>query len=42
MAGVFAIARAEQARQTAGAAVTRPAWKNLVFTGPSVIHGSGL
>jgi hypothetical protein len=34
LAGVFAIARAEQARQAAGAAVTRPAWKNLVFTGP--------
>jgi hypothetical protein len=34
LAGVVAIARAEQARQAAGAAVTRPAWKNLVFTGP--------
>jgi hypothetical protein len=34
LAGVFAIARAEQARQAAGATVARPAWKNLVFTGP--------
>lgn len=34
LAGVIAIARAEQARQAAGAAVTRPAWKNLVFTWP--------
>lgn len=34
LAGVFAIARAEQARQAAGAVVSRLAWKNLVFTGP--------
>jgi hypothetical protein len=29
----IAVLRAEQARRQAGTAVTRPAWKNLVFTG---------
>jgi len=29
----IAVLRAEQARRRAGLAVTRPAWKNLVFTG---------
>jgi ATPase family protein associated with various cellular activities (AAA)/AAA lid domain-containing protein len=29
----FAVVRAEQARRQAGATITRPAWKNLVFTG---------
>jgi len=29
----FAAVRAEQARRQAGAAITRPAWKNLVFAG---------
>jgi hypothetical protein len=29
----LAVTRAEQARQAAGAAITRRAWKNLVFTG---------
>jgi hypothetical protein len=29
----IAVLRAEQARRRAGAAVTRPVWKNLVFTG---------
>jgi ATPase family associated with various cellular activities (AAA) len=33
LAGPIAVLRAEQARCQAGAAVTRPAWKNLVFTG---------
>lgn len=33
LAGPIAVLRAEQARRQAGAAVTRPAWKNLVFTG---------
>jgi hypothetical protein len=33
LASVLAVARAEQARQAAGAAIVRPAWKNLVFTG---------
>jgi hypothetical protein len=27
------VLRAEQARRTAGIAVSRPAWKNLIFTG---------
>ena len=27
------VLRAEQARRTAGIAISRPAWKNLVFTG---------
>ena len=31
--GLIAVLRAEQARRQAGAAVTRPAWKNLVFAG---------
>ena len=29
----IAVLRAEQARRQAGVAITRPAWKNLVFTG---------
>ena len=29
----FAVVRAEQARRQAGATITRPAWKHLVFTG---------
>jgi hypothetical protein len=33
LAGRIAVLCAEQARRQAGAAVTRPAWKNLVFTG---------
>jgi hypothetical protein len=33
LAGPIAVLRAEQARRQAGAAVKRPAWKNLVFTG---------
>ena len=33
LAGLIAVLRAEQARRQAGAAVRRPAWKNLVFTG---------
>jgi len=33
LAGPIAVLRAEQARRQAGTAVTRPAWKNLVFTG---------
>jgi ATPase family protein associated with various cellular activities (AAA)/AAA lid domain-containing protein len=33
LAGPIAILRAEQARRKAGAAVTRAAWKNLIFTG---------
>src|SRR5260370_26624495 len=33
LAGVIAVRRAELARRDAGIAVTRPAWKNLVFTG---------
>ena len=33
LAGVIAVIRAELARRDAGIAVTRPAWKNLVFTG---------
>jgi len=33
LAGPIAVLRAEQARRQAGAAVTRAAWKNLVFTG---------
>jgi hypothetical protein len=33
LAGVIAVIRAELARRDAGVAVTRPAWKNLVFTG---------
>jgi hypothetical protein len=35
---VIAVLKAEQARRKAGSAVRRPAWKNLVFTGPP---GSG-
>ena len=35
---VIAVLKAEQARRKAGAAVRRPAWKNLVFTG---LAGSG-
>jgi len=30
---LLTVLRAEQARRTAGIAVSRPAWKNLVFTG---------
>lgn len=30
-----AVVRAEQARRQAGATVSRPIWKNLVFTGPA-------
>ncbi|HEV3291491.1 MAG TPA: hypothetical protein VG123_21130, partial [Streptosporangiaceae bacterium] len=38
LAGMVAVLRAKKARRHAGASVTRPAWKNLVFTGgPS--HG---
>lgn len=33
LSGVVAVILAEQARQGAGAAVTRTSWKNLVFTG---------
>lgn len=33
MADVFAVIRAEQARISAGAVVTRRVWKNMVFTG---------
>ena len=33
LAEVIAVVRAERARRQAGAAVARPAWKNLVFTG---------
>ena len=33
LAGLIAVLRAEQARRQAGTAVTRAAWKNLVFTG---------
>jgi ATPase family associated with various cellular activities (AAA)/AAA lid domain len=33
LAGPIAVLRAEQARWKAGAAVTRAAWKNLIFTG---------
>jgi hypothetical protein len=33
LAGPIAVLRAEQARRQAGAAISRPAWKNLVFTG---------
>jgi hypothetical protein len=33
LAGPIAVLRAEQARRQAGTAVTRAAWKNLVFTG---------
>jgi SpoVK/Ycf46/Vps4 family AAA+-type ATPase len=33
LAGLVAVLRAEQARRQAGMAVTRPPWKNLVFTG---------
>ncbi|MGO8892010.1 MAG: hypothetical protein ACLQB1_20280, partial [Streptosporangiaceae bacterium] len=29
----IAVLRAEQARRQVGLAITRPAWKNLVFTG---------
>jgi hypothetical protein len=36
LAGLIAVLRAEQARRQAGAAVRRPAWKNLVFTGGRV------
>jgi AAA lid domain/ATPase family associated with various cellular activities (AAA) len=35
---VIAVLKAEQVRRKAGSAVRRPAWKNLVFTGPA---GSG-
>src|ERR1700722_4702402 len=33
LAGPIAVLRAEQARRQAGAAGTRPAWENLIFTG---------
>ena len=33
LAGPIAVLRAEQARRKAGAAVTRAAWKNLIFIG---------
>jgi ATPase family associated with various cellular activities (AAA) len=33
LAGPIAVLRAEQARRKVGAAVTRAAWKNLIFTG---------
>jgi SpoVK/Ycf46/Vps4 family AAA+-type ATPase len=34
----IAVLRAEQARRQAGLTITRPAWKNLVFTG---VPGTG-
>ena len=33
IADLLAVLRAEQARRHAGIAISRPAWKNLVFTG---------
>jgi hypothetical protein len=33
LAPLLTVLRAEQARRKAGIAITRPAWKNLVFTG---------
>ena len=33
LAGPIAVLRAEQARRQAGIEISRPAWKNLVFTG---------
>src|SRR5579859_5438654 len=33
LTGLIAILRAEQARRQAGIQISRPAWKNLVFTG---------
>jgi hypothetical protein len=33
LTGVIAVLRAEQARRQAGIQISRPAWKNLVFTG---------
>jgi hypothetical protein len=33
LAPLVTVLRAEQARRTAGIAISRPAWKNLVFTG---------
>ena len=33
LAALIAVLRAEQAHRQAGTAVTRAAWKNLVFTG---------
>jgi hypothetical protein len=33
LAGVISVLRAEQARRRAGIPVSRPAWRNLVFTG---------
>ena len=33
LAPLIMVLRAEQARRKAGIAISRPAWKNLVFTG---------
>ena len=33
LAPLITVLRAEQARRKAGIAISRPAWKNLVFTG---------
>jgi hypothetical protein len=33
LTGLITVLRAEQARRGAGIEITRPAWKNLVFTG---------
>ena len=33
LTALVTVLRAEQARRTAGIAISRPAWKNLVFTG---------
>jgi predicted ATPase with chaperone activity len=33
LAGLVTVVRAEQARRQAGIQISRPAWKNLVFTG---------
>jgi hypothetical protein len=35
LAPLITVLQAEQARRKAGIAITRPAWKNLVFTGGS-------
>jgi hypothetical protein len=43
LAGMIAVLRAEQGRRQVGTAVTRSAWKNLVFTGgPRRILGLAL
>jgi len=33
LTGLITVLRAEQARRQAGIEITRPAWKNIVFTG---------